>query len=117
VSSDLTIDADGSGNLEISKWNAERRKQTRAELDALYFHLYGLDREDVEYILDTFPIVRQKDEKEYGSYRTKELVLSCFDAMSLAIEKQTSYTSILDPAPGGLSRAPARASSSRSDQH
>jgi hypothetical protein len=32
-------------------------------LDALYAHLYGLMREDLRYILDTFPIVRHKDEE------------------------------------------------------
>ena len=25
-----------------------------AELDAAYFHLYGIDRDDAEYILSTF---------------------------------------------------------------
>jgi hypothetical protein len=30
----------------------------RAELDALYAHLYDLTRDELAYILDTFPIVR-----------------------------------------------------------
>ncbi|WP_192825989.1 Eco57I restriction-modification methylase domain-containing protein, partial [Deinococcus wulumuqiensis] len=52
-------------------WNDERRFWLRAELDALYFILYGIAREDVDYVMDTFPIVRRKDEAAHGSYRTK----------------------------------------------
>jgi hypothetical protein len=33
----------------------------RCELDAVYFHLYGISKEDVDYIMDTFPIVKRKD--------------------------------------------------------
>ena len=41
-------------------WNQEERRHLRARLDALYFHLYGLSREEASYVLDTFPIVRGK---------------------------------------------------------
>ena len=44
-----------------------------------YTHLYGLTRDELSYILDTFPIVRRKDEARWGEYRTKRLVLSGFD--------------------------------------
>ncbi len=42
-------------------WNEERRFLLRCELDALYFHLYGITRDDVDYIMETFPIVKRKD--------------------------------------------------------
>ena len=42
-------------------WDDERRFWLRAELDALYFHLYQIPREDVAYIMETFPIVKRKD--------------------------------------------------------
>ena len=60
----------------------EDRIHLRARLDALYFHLYGLSREDAEYVMDTFPIVRREDEKEFGTYRTKEIVLAYMNALS-----------------------------------
>ena len=63
------------------KWDEERRARLRAELDALYAHLYGLTREELDYILDTFPIVRRKDEEKYGEYRTKRMVLEQYDAL------------------------------------
>jgi hypothetical protein len=60
-------------------WDEERRAQLRADLDGIYAHLYGLDRDDFAYILDTFPIVRQKDERRWGEYRTKRLCLDAYD--------------------------------------
>jgi len=62
-------------------WDEERRAVLRAELDALYGHLYGLTREELAYILDTFPIVRRKDEARYGEYRTKRMVLESYEAL------------------------------------
>ena len=44
------------------RWDEEERRHLRGRLDALYFHLYGLSREDAGYVLDTFPIVRRQDE-------------------------------------------------------
>ena len=40
-----------------------------------HVHLYGLDREEAEYVMETFPIVRRKDEAAHGEYLTKRLVL------------------------------------------
>ena len=42
------------------RWDPERRFLLRAELDAAFFHLYGIGRDDADYILDTFPIVRRR---------------------------------------------------------
>ena len=42
-------------------WDDEERRHLRARLDALYFHLYGLSRDDASYVGDTFPIVRRDD--------------------------------------------------------
>ena len=63
-------------------WDAEERRHLRARLDALYFHLYGLSRDDAGYILDTFPIVRRQDEKQFGDYRTKRLILAYMNALA-----------------------------------
>jgi len=56
-------------------WDEERR----AQLDALYFHLYGIDRDDVDYIMETFRIVKRKDIAAHGFYRTKDLILKYYD--------------------------------------
>jgi len=60
------------------KWDEERRARLRAELDAIYAHLYGLSREELDYILETFPIVKRKDIEKYGRYRTKEMILDYY---------------------------------------
>ena len=63
-------------------WNEEERRHLRARLDALYFHLYGLSRDDAAYILDTFPIVRRHDKAAFGHYRTKAMILAYFNALA-----------------------------------
>ena len=62
-------------------WDDERRFLIRCELDALYFHLYQIQRDDVDYIMETFPIVRRKDEAAHGEYRTKQVILEMYDQM------------------------------------
>ena len=62
-------------------WNDEERRHLRARLDALYFHLYGLSRDDAGYVMDTFPIVRREDMAAFGRYRTRELVLAYMHAL------------------------------------
>lgn len=42
-------------------------------------------KDAVAYIMDTFPIVKRKDEEKYGSYRTKEMILSIYDEMQEAV--------------------------------
>ena len=63
-------------------WNEEERRHLRARLDALYFHLYGLTKEDAKYVLDTFPIVRREDEATFGRYRTRDLILAYMNALA-----------------------------------
>lgn len=62
-------------------WDEARRFQIRCELDAAYFHLYEIERDDVDYIMETFVIVKRKDEGQYGSYRTKDTILRIFDQL------------------------------------
>ena len=45
----------------------------------------GLTQSDCHYIMDTFPIVKRKDEKAHGHYRTKDTILQTYDAMATAI--------------------------------
>ena len=63
-------------------WNEEERRHLRARLDALYFHLYGITRDDAAYILSTFPIVRREDEARFGTSRTRDLILAYMNALT-----------------------------------
>ena len=56
------------------------------ELDAAYFRLYGIERRDIDYVMETFPIVKRRDEEQHGEYRTKRVILGgCYDALADAI--------------------------------
>jgi hypothetical protein len=108
-------------------WDDERRFAIRCELDAAFFHLYlpcepdgswrkaegeteeqlaalkshfQQPRDAVAYILDQFPIVRQKDEQTHGSYRTKERILGIYDAILAAQRRGRPYQTTLNPPPG-----------------
>ena len=78
------------------RWDEERRFLIRCELDAAYFHLYGIERDDVDYIMDTFPIVKRKDEATYGSYLTKETIIAIYDQMNESIQFGQAYQTVLD---------------------
>jgi hypothetical protein len=81
------------------RWDSERRFLLRCELDAAFFHLYGIARDDVDYIMDTFPIVKRKDEEVHGHYRTKDQILDIYDRLQQAIDSGESYQTVLNPPP------------------
>jgi hypothetical protein len=81
---------------EVQPWDSRTRQRIAAELDAALFHLYGLGQDDIEYIMETFPIVKRKDEADSGEYRTKRLILEAFDAMQQAIDLGDTYRSPWD---------------------
>ncbi|WP_431912777.1 Eco57I restriction-modification methylase domain-containing protein [Micromonospora carbonacea] len=96
------------------RWDEGRRSIIRAELDALFFHLYEVRRDDVDYILDTFSILKRKDEARYGAYRTKELILAEYERMTVAgvsltksLLDEANYRSSLASPPGQGPRHPA----------
>jgi hypothetical protein len=84
---------------EPFRWSEERRRLLRAELDAFCFRLYQISRDEAAYILDTFPIVRRKDEAAYGEYRTKRVILEIYDSMAKAERTGDPYQTRLDPPP------------------
>ena len=87
--------------MKYSRWDELRRAQVRAELDAYYARLYGLTRDELRYILDpkevygedpstglragfpgeTFRVLKEKETKQFGEYRTRRLVLEAWDGM------------------------------------
>ena len=81
-------------------WDDARRFLIRCELDAAFFQLYGIDRDEVDYIMETFPIVKRKDEQKFGEYRTKRVILECYDAVTEATQTGKPYQTIIDPPPG-----------------
>jgi hypothetical protein len=74
-------------------WDEERRALLRADLDAFYARAYGLTRDELRYILDpadvkgpdypseTFRVLKEKEVRQHGEYRTQRLVLEAWDRM------------------------------------
>jgi hypothetical protein len=71
--------------------------QLRAELDAYYARLYGLTRDELRYILDpkevhgedfpgeTFRVLKEKEVKQFGKYRTSRIILEAWNGLKLLI--------------------------------
>ncbi|MFK0119504.1 Eco57I restriction-modification methylase domain-containing protein [Streptomyces sp. NPDC090994] len=94
-------------------WDETRRAHLRAELDAYFFHLYGISREDTDYVLESFQSptggLKNNEIAKFGEYRTKRLVLAEYDRMAdaglslerpLAESNAGTYRSTLTPPPG-----------------
>ncbi|WP_462285100.1 Eco57I restriction-modification methylase domain-containing protein [Nostocoides sp.] len=74
-------------------WDDARRATLRADLDAFFARAYRLSREDLAYILDpadvmgedypseTFRVLKEKETRSMGEYRTRRLVLKAWDRM------------------------------------
>jgi hypothetical protein len=76
------------------KWDESRRAVLKAELDAIYAKLYGLTTEELRYILDpqdvygpdfpgeTFRVLKEKEIRNFGEYRTRRLVLEAWERLN-----------------------------------
>jgi hypothetical protein len=72
-------------------WDEDRRALLRAELDAKIAKLYGLNRDQLRYILDpaeiygstypseTFRVLKKNEIAAYGEFRTARLILDAWD--------------------------------------
>ena len=69
-------------------WDEERRHHLKCELDAIFAHMYRLDREDLEWILDpsppstSFPTLKRNEINEFGEYRTQRYILQAYDQLA-----------------------------------
>ena len=76
------------------KWDEERRALIKSELDAIYAKIYGFSTEDLRYILDpqdiygpdfpgeTFRVLKDKEMRLYGEYKTRRLVLEAWEKIN-----------------------------------
>jgi hypothetical protein len=80
------------------RWDEGRRFRIRAELDAAFFLVYGIERHDVISIMDSFRAFQNNDRPRFE--RTKELILEIYDAMTEAALVGQPYQTIVDPPPG-----------------
>jgi hypothetical protein len=115
----LAVDLGNRLDAAPFRWDEDRRAQIRAELDAYFFHLYGVPRDDADYIMETFQTenggLKNNDIARFGTYRTKDLVLAEYDRMAAAnvglespLIDGENYVSPLVPPPGNGPRHTAQ---------
>ena len=69
-------------------WDEARRHRLKCEIDAIFAHMYQLDRSDLEWILDapapssSFPGLKRSELQEFGEYRTQRYVLQAYDQLA-----------------------------------
>jgi hypothetical protein len=66
----------------LHRWSDRERAELRAELDAAFFHLYGLSREDVLHVLETFQGFRTEAEPLANNEIGRNRIVSAFDQLS-----------------------------------
>ena len=78
---DFALACGAEPNAEPIIWNSDQRRHLMARLDALYFILYDIADEQVEYILESFPITQKRETELYGNYQLKSLILAYIKAL------------------------------------
>ncbi|WP_326788588.1 Eco57I restriction-modification methylase domain-containing protein [Streptomyces sp. NBC_00151] len=74
-------------------WDEDRRFLMRAELDAAYFHLYSIEREDLDLVMDSFRAFRNRKPELFE--RTKKEIIRIYEEMASGIP----YVTPLGPPP------------------
>ncbi|HZK80448.1 MAG TPA: DNA methyltransferase [Humisphaera sp.] len=83
TANDMLPLAEAAGFEEgVHKWKDGERAELRAELDAAYFHLYGIDREDAEYVLSTFQGMTDGDEETFTPNSAASRILDAYDLLA-----------------------------------
>ena len=65
--------------LRLASRTPSNARLPGAEIDAVVARsLFDLSFDELAAILDTFPVLRRREEKTYGEFRTKRLVLEWY---------------------------------------
>lgn len=81
-------------------WDDDRRFLLKCEIDAALFCLYGMSHDETDYIMETFPIVKRDDERDFGEFRTKYVILDIYDEMMTAAMTGNAYQTRSAQSPG-----------------
>ena len=66
----------------FSPWDSASRANLRAELDAGFFLMYGISRDEVAFVLDQFPVLKKNEEASHGEFLSRRLILEHYDKLS-----------------------------------
>jgi hypothetical protein len=80
TSNDMIPFAEAAGfKPKVHKWDPAERLDLMAELDAAYFLLYGIEHNDVEYILSTFQGLQKESPDLLAGSTTTAHILEFYD--------------------------------------
>ncbi|MBT2788020.1 MULTISPECIES: N-6 DNA methylase [unclassified Halomonas] len=93
-------------DCKVSETDSISKDKIQAELDAYYAKLYGLNRNELEFILEpesikpgypseTFSVLKRNEEREFGEYRTRRLVLEAWDKLESGQLSTTNVSNII----------------------
>jgi len=63
----------------VHKWKPDERADLMAQIDAAYFLLYEIERDDVDYILSTFSGLQKENEGMFGASSAYDMILKYYD--------------------------------------
>jgi hypothetical protein len=69
-------------------FNSKERHKLKCELDAIIAHIYDIEKTDLDYMLETFPILKNREMQNYSKYYTKETILQLYDEFSWVKEEE-----------------------------
>lgn len=64
------------------------RALIRAEIDALIAHLYSLNYDEFEYILNSFEVLKRMEQKELGEFFSKNICLKQYERLKTIVEEE-----------------------------
>ncbi len=65
--------------LNKHEWDEERRFELKRRLDAIYAVLWNLNKQEISYILEDFQVVKYREIKKYGEFKSKNDILNYYD--------------------------------------
>ena len=109
----LYLPAEEEAHWRPARRSADCPRDETLEQLAQLTRRFPTPRDAVAYIMDTFSIVRRKDEGKHHEYRTKRAILQIYDEMEQAIRTGTPYRTRLNPQQADPSRCHPRLTNRR----
>ena len=66
----------------LNKWDEAERAELMADLDAAFFHLYGIARDEAEYVLSTFKGIHDQHPLFLGGSSIAQRIVQRYAEMS-----------------------------------
>ena len=72
---------------DLSVSDQKERLDIRAWIDALYFHLFGFEANEIDYVFETFKIWKNKSTETWGCFLEKDRAIALFFELESNLKK------------------------------